>query len=282
MFIPEDRYVKVGTVNTRYWVEGTGPTLVLVHGMGGSAAGWLPCMAELAAHYQVYAMDLVGHGFTDKPDPGLRVFPNLVEFVVDFMEVMKISRAHVMGHSMGGMVALRLAIEYPQRVDKLIAADAAGLGREAALTFRMASIPGLGELLMSRDYTPDVWKFGEKVRAGSQNPEFITDELIAALHHYEQTPTLYKSTLKMVRTGANWMGQKKSFYEPIVAGLPKIKSPTLVIWGRQDALLPLKQGEMAARLIPNAKLSVIENCGHVPMFDQRDEFTRLVLDFLNE
>jgi len=282
MFIPIEHFVKIGSINTCYWAEGEGTPVVLVHGMGGSAAGWLPSIEALAAEHRVYAPDLIGHGRTDKPASVVSGFPDLIRFVHDFMTELKIERAHIVGHSMGGVIALHLAIDFPTCVDKLVLVDASGLGKEVSFLFRMLSIPFVGEYLASRAYTPDVKKYGSDVRAGSKNPANITDELVETLYRIEQTPTQYKTTLSILRMGVNWMGQKKSFYGPNLQQLPSITHPTLVIWGLQDDVLPPKHGELAVKKIKNGQLKMIDQCGHVPMFDQPEVFNKSVLDFLRD
>ena len=285
MSIPDDHYVKVGSINTRYWTGGEGSPVVLVHGMGGSAAGWLPSFSAFCSEHQVFALDIVGHGRTDKPDPARYNYrlTDLKNFISDFMNILKINQAHIVGHSMGGAVSLMLAINDSSRVQKLVLSDAGGLGKELHPFMRVMSIPVLGEILASRLlYTSDVKKYGEQLRSSARNATYITDELIENLHAVEQFPTKYKMFLKVLRDGVNWTGQKKNFYEPILERLPTVTNQTLLIWGRQDDLIPLAHAEIAAKRLPNARLEVIENSGHVPMFDQPETFNRLVLEFLRD
>jgi 4,5:9,10-diseco-3-hydroxy-5,9,17-trioxoandrosta-1(10),2-diene-4-oate hydrolase len=131
-------------------------------------------------------------------------------------------------------------------------------------------------------YTPDVKNYGKSVKSDCVNKTYITDELIEALYNLEQNPSQYKTTLKVLRKYMNWMGQKSSVYGPILHRLSSITSPTLVIWGRQDDTLPLKQGELAVKSLPNAHLETIDNCGHIPMFDQPEIFNKLLLEFLRD
>jgi len=282
MLVPTEHYIKIGSINTRYWADGEGSPVVLVHGLGGSATGWLTSFGALSSQHRVYALDLVGHGRTDRSDSTRYELADLTEFVCQFMAELEIERAHIVGHSMGGAIAMRLAIDHPPRTQKLVLVDTPGLGKEIAFFMRVMSIPVIGELLASQAYTPDVKKFGENLRSSAKNAAYITDELVENLYMVEQAPTQYKTTLKIVRTGANWMGQKSSFYKSIIEQLPAITNPTLMIWGRQDDVVPLKHGELAVKRLPNARLEVIERCGHVPMFDQPEVFNGLVLEFLRD
>ena len=110
MYIPRERYTKIGILKTCYLAEGEGSPVILVHGLGGSAAGWLPSFGALAARHRVYALDLIGHGRTDPPESGSLHALDLAAFVCDFMTECKVDRAHLVGHSMGGVIALQIAI----------------------------------------------------------------------------------------------------------------------------------------------------------------------------
>src|SRR5262245_54550939 len=125
MYVPVDRYVVVGSVNACYWSEGEGTPVVLLHGLGGSAAGWLPSFEALATQHRVYAPDLLGHGYTAGPEDASYNHTELVEFVLHFMTALKIDCAHIIGHSLGGLIALRLAMENQTLVNKMVLLDSA-------------------------------------------------------------------------------------------------------------------------------------------------------------
>ena len=282
MFIPADKYIKIDSINTCYWAEGEGSPVVLLHGMGGSAAGWLPSLGAFESQHRIYAPDLIGHGRTAKLDSDSGGFSDLVKFVHDFMTELKIDRAHIVGHSMGGAIALRFAMDHPERIGKMVLASSGGLGREITPLFRIMSIPVIGEILAALNATSDVKKFGDNVRKGSKNPAKITDELIEILFRIEQKPGQYKTTLKFLREGVNFLGQRPGYIGPILQGLPSLDLPILLIWGRQDDLVPFAHGEFAVKKLPTARLEVLDACGHVPMFDQPEIFNRLVLEFLKD
>lgn len=282
MFIPQDRFIKIGAIKVRYMAEGEGSPVILIHGMGGSAAGWLLNIGAFATQHRVYAMDLVGHGLTDPADDALPDPAFMSKFVNDLMAELNIDRAHVVGHSLGGGISLRLAIDYPQRVDKLVLVASLGLGKELSLLFRIVSLPLIGEILAARDYRMDIQEYAAATRKGACNTAYITDELIAELYRVERKPEHVKPLLKTVRQWADWTGIKISVYGPILQHLPSIRNPALVIWGRQDSIFPLAHGELAVRTMPAARLEVIDQCDHVPLFEQPEIFNRLVLDFLKD
>ena len=282
MYILQERYIKINSINTRFYSEGEGSSVILIHGLGGSACGWLPSIAAVAAQHHVYALDLIGHGRTGQPDSGSLTVADMIRFIKSFMAEFKIDRAHVIGHSMGGAISLMLAIDSPERVNKLVLVDSGGLGKEIALTYRIMSLPFVGELLASHLSRVNLKKFANDLRASVQNAAYITDELIENLYRVEVNPEHAKMLLKASRVGVNWTGQKKSIYGPMLRQLAYIQNPTLVIWGRQDILVPLSHGELAAKTMPDARLVVIDQCNHVPMFEQPDLFNGLLLNFLKD
>jgi 4,5:9,10-diseco-3-hydroxy-5,9,17-trioxoandrosta-1(10),2-diene-4-oate hydrolase len=228
-------------------------------------------------------MDLLGHGRSDQPDPGCS--PDcafLASFVNDFMAALNIEHADIVGHSMGATIALLLAIDFPERVHKLVLADGMALGREASTFLRFISLPLVGEFIFAQLYRQDIKKYGADMRSSAQNASFISDELVENLYTVERTPENGRMFLKTFRLAFDWRGQKAGLVERIQQKLPDVHNPTLLVWGRQDATNPLAHGENAARSLPNAKLVVIEKCGHIPMFEQPEIFNQLVLEFLGK
>ncbi len=127
---PQDRYVQVGQINTRYWTEGDkGTTVILLHGIGSSVETWTYNISVLAQHHRVYAVDLVGAGRSDKP-PATYSLTYLAQFVLGFMDAMSIECASLVGNSLGGGVALQFALNFPQKVEKLVLVNSLGLGKE--------------------------------------------------------------------------------------------------------------------------------------------------------
>jgi pimeloyl-ACP methyl ester carboxylesterase len=280
MYVPQERYIKIDSINTRFWAEGEGSPVILLHGWSGSATGWLPSFAAISAQHRVYAIDLIGHGRTGQPDSDSLNAADMAKFVKDFMAENIIERAHIVGHSMGGAISLQIAIDFPERVNKLVLVDSVGLGKEIAMPPRIVSLPLVGEWLLALDYKSDIKKYAATVRKSAQNATYITNELIENLYKVDRNPEHVKMLLKVLRLWFNWTGQKKSVYGPILQQLPSIRNPTLIIWGRQDTTIPLSHGELAARSLPNARLEVIDQCGHIPIFEQPEIFNRLVLEFL--
>ena len=139
----EHRFVTVNGIRTHYVAAGEGEPLLLLHGLGASLMAWALNIEPLSRKFSVYAIDIPGHGDSEKPDMDY-LLPTAVDFVRDFMRALGIERASIAGNSMGGMIALKTAIDFPELVDRLVLVDAAGLGREVAWFIRAMSLPLVG------------------------------------------------------------------------------------------------------------------------------------------
>jgi pimeloyl-ACP methyl ester carboxylesterase len=274
--LPQDRYVKVGNINTRYWTAGDkGSAVVLVHGLGSSIEDWVHNVGALAQRHRVYALDLLGFGRSDKT-PLTRDLNDLVRFINDFMGTLGIDRAALIGNSMGGGLVLAFALEYPEKVDKLVLVDNGGMGRNVILDFKLCSLPFVGELLTrpSLKTTALLWK---KMVYDSN---LVTPEVVELSYRLATEPGTKKALLAALRAGINLFGQRDKLTRQILARLNTIKAPTLVIWGNQDRIIPVAHARVAVDNIPGARLELFDRCGHMPMFEYPDKFNRLVLDFL--
>lgn len=279
MNAPEDRYIQVGRINTRYWAEGDlGSPIVLIHGIGGYVENWLPTFNVLSEQHRVYAFDLPGQGRTDKPlDVSYRL-ADLARFARDYMTALKIERAHVAGHSLGGAIATRLALMFPAAVDELVLVASAGLGKEVNVFLRLCGAPIIGEIL-TRPSRSGSASFAKML---VHDPAVMTDELIELDYQMTLLPGAQQAFLRILRANGNpLVGQGESMWGPNVRGLAAITNPVLVVWGRQDRILPVAHAEVAARGLPNVRVQVLENCGHMPMLEHTQAFNDLLLEFLS-
>jgi 4,5:9,10-diseco-3-hydroxy-5,9,17-trioxoandrosta-1(10),2-diene-4-oate hydrolase len=275
--LPQDKYVKVGKVNARYWQAGNkGSAVVLVHGLGGFVENWMHNVDALAKQHRVYAMDLVGFGRTDKPP--VNDMYTLVQFISDFMDTLKIDKTTLVGNSLGGGLVLQFALQFPQKVEKLVLVDNAGMGRDVIVDFRVCSLPWLGELLIkpSLKGTEKLWK----QIVHDQN--LVTPELVKMCYGLGSLPGATKTLLSVLRSGINFGGQRGKLTKTLIKDLGTIKAPTLVIWGRDDKIIPAAHAQVAVSKIAGAKLHIFDHCGHMPMFEYPDKFNKMVLDFLAE
>jgi pimeloyl-ACP methyl ester carboxylesterase len=273
---PQDQYIKVGQINTRFWTAGDEGTIVmLIHGIGDSVETWILNIIALAQHHRVYAIDLVGFGRSDKPKVPYSLSYG-AQFVSDFMEAQHIDKASLVGNSMGGGVALQFAIQFPDKVEKLVLADSAGLGKELAPFFRLFTLPLIGECLTRPSRKGTAWLLKELV----YDPAMITDELVETCYQLAVLPRAQKSFLSALRAGVNLCGMRTKVVRSIVDNLATITAPTLIIWGRQDRVFPLTHAYVAQGRIPDAELHIFDPCGHAPHFELPEEFNALVLEFL--
>lgn len=278
---PEARYVTVESggysIRTRYWHMGeSGPTVILIHGLGVYIENWETTIPALAAHYRVYAMDLVGFGLTDKPKNAPYTPPFMARFVLDFMTALGLERAHVVGHSMGGGLALQFITDYPEKVDKLVLVNSAGLSDDIGLPFRILSIPVVGSLL-SR---PSRKGSAQAMKMLVHDHSIVTDSIIDWDYEMSRGPGAHRAAMKVIRAAVSPFGVRSSVFEPVSAKMGDIAAPTLVIWGEKDRVLPVTDAEIARQKIPNCRVEIFPDCGHVPQWEHPDQFNRLLMEFL--
>lgn len=274
---PQDRYIQVGEINTRYWALGEqGSSVLLLHGIGASMEDWLLNVHALAERHRVYAVDIVGFGRSDKPSAPYS-FSYMAQFVKDFVKTLGIDRAHLIGHSMGGGIALEFVMRFPERVQKLVLVASARMGRNLYLPFRVCTLPRIGERLTRPSRKGTAQLIGDAV----YDPALVTDEWVELGYEMSALPGAQEVILSALRTSCNLRGMRRDVTAPIVANLSSISAPTLIIWGKQDQLLPVSQAYVAEEGIPNSRLHLLDRCGHIPQRECAEAFNDLVTEFLD-
>lgn len=274
---PEDRWIDVGGIRTRYWQVGeSGPWLLLLHGLGGYAENWLCNVGPLSRRHRVLALDMVGFGRTGKP-PIRYTLPRMAWFAHDFLRRLGVGRASVVGLSMGGGVSLQFAIQFPERLDRLVLVDSAGLGVGGGFGLRLMSVPLLGELIATRGQA----SLGIAMRRSVYDPRLVTPPMIDLNHRMNNQPGSRAALLSALRGVATPFGLRAAVHHDIARHLPRMQQPTLIVWGRNDPIVPVAHAVAAARAMPRARLEVFERCGHLPPFEHADAFNRLVEEFLD-
>lgn len=265
------------SIRTRYWHKGeAGPPVILIHGLGVYIENWETTIPALAQAYRVYAMDLVGFGLTDKPKNAPYTPAFMARFILDFMTTMGLDRAHIVGHSMGGGLALQFVTDYPEKVAKLVLVNSAGLSNDIGLPFRILSVPLIGSLL-SR---PSRKGSEQAMKMLVYDHSIVTDSVIDWDYEMSRGPGAHRAAMKVIRAAVSPFGVRRDVFEPVATKLPELAAPTLVIWGDHDRVLPVADAEIARQKIPNCRVEIFQNCGHVPQWEHPDQFNALVLEFL--
>ena len=285
----ESKTVTIDGVNLHYFCGGSGPPLVLVHGLGSSAAvEFYYNLEPLAAHHRVFAIDLPGFGRSDKPvlEYTIDLF---VRAVSDLMATEGIERAAVMGVSMGGRVALGLALDSPEKVERLVLVDALGVGApRRVLAYSILLTRGLGELTLRgtaralRQMNPAVIRrfWGWYLKRPNRVASIWSDERIANHGTLLATPEYRAAYLSALRSIAGMRQLRNGVV--VEDRLAELRMPTLLIWGGQDHIFPASHARAAKDRIPNGRLEIFDDSGHTPQMEEPDRFNRVVFDFLQE
>jgi 4,5:9,10-diseco-3-hydroxy-5,9,17-trioxoandrosta-1(10),2-diene-4-oate hydrolase len=274
----QDRYIKVDNVKIRYWQLGDkGSAVVLIHGLGASADIWKSNVEALAKNHRVFVPDLPGFGLSEKPDVTYNA-EYLTSFIHGFLSVLHLEKVSLVGMSLGGGLSLWYTLQHPEQVERLILVDSAGLGKEFSWFLRLLSVPGLGELLL---LYPN--RFGTRIflKHCIYNNPCLTDELADLYTNYMSMPGAGRAFLRTIRSAAGVMGTDMKRADQLMSNLEKIQIPVLIVWGREDRILPYRQGEFAKKHMPNAALHIFEHCGHIANMEKAVEFNKLAVDFLS-
>ncbi len=273
----QDQFLQVGSVRTCYWSAGTaGPPVLLLHPMGACKEHWQGTIPGLARSHRVYAVDLPGFGLTDKP-PVSYSLPYFTQFICDLLSRLNLDHVDLIGASLGGAIAVSVAIQHPDRVNKLVLADIPGLGKAVHPMLRLGTIPILGDFLTrpSRQNSRMVEK------SCIYNPQMIDEQRIELGYQRSILPGAQAALASTSRALMNVRGVRDSVIRPIVDGLATITAPTLIIWGENDPVVPVALAQVAKERIPHSELLIFPQCGHVPYIDCLDKFNTAVSEFLD-
>ncbi len=278
MQLPADRYAVVDGLRLRYWLEGErGPNLVLIHGIGGSVEVWRKQFEHLPRTHCLLALDLPGCGrsavpATYPPDT-LRLFAAAVRSV---MEQAGIERAVLVGSSLGGAVAVEFAARWPDMVTSLVLIGPAGTTPDVAWALRLMTLPGLGELLSH----PDRTRTAHAIRQCVADPTTVAEEDIDRAFALAILPGAQAAFLRLLRTYASVRGIDHRELHRLQAAMRTIQTPTLLIWGAQDCILPVSAAALAEAHLPNARLIVRPTSGHLVFIEEPAWFDQVVAEFV--
>ena len=274
----KEQSVEVDGLPIRYLSAGEGPPLVLLHGAGDNTLDWRWVMPALAVTHRVYAPDLPGS--PDSARSAADYSPDFFErFVAAFVDALNIGRAMFVGNSLGGFIALRLALSEPARVTALVLVDSAGLGRAVNPAFTSVNVPGLGEAAMPFWRTPigayqRAW--GRTALLFANSPGSVPREWLAEQCRLALSPGYLEAHLNVLRALVGPFGQR----EVMVDLLPALEIPTLVVWGERDRVFPQSQAREAVSRLREGSLALIPECGHMPHVECPDHLLPALGQFL--
>ena len=254
------------------------PVVLLVHGITSSGATWDPVMSALAEHAHVIAPDLLGHGGSDKPTADYSLGA-LASGLRDLLERLGHDRASVVGHSLGGGVAMQFAYQYYELCDRLVLVSSGGLGREVSLALRAATLPG-AEFVLPVIANRRVRDLGVRIgQLVARLPVKVQPSVVEAARGYASladnpSRSAFVHTLRsVVGPGGQRVSGRDRLY---LLG----DRPTLIVWGSRDTVIPVEHAYAAHEAVPGSRLEVFELSGHFPHQDEPERFASVLLDFL--
>jgi 2-hydroxy-6-oxonona-2,4-dienedioate hydrolase len=262
---PPSKQVEIFGQKIQYMEAGSGPTVILLHGLGGDKSNWAYTAPVLAKNFHVYVPDQIGFGESDKPLINYRI-GTLVDFLDGFCKKLGISKAIVVGNSLGGWAAAAFTLAHPEKVDRLVLVDSAGYslaktGVQAQCDLLQVLNPStvasekalMGTILANKALATDAFAEGAFAQHMRRGDGYTIDRFLDSLFRNED----------------------------VVDGkLGAIKAPTLVVWGREDGLIPLSAGQMMGTEIVGSQTVILDHCGHVPQIECAVPFNTALLKFL--
>jgi pimeloyl-ACP methyl ester carboxylesterase len=273
----EMKYVDLHGERVAYLDDGHGEVILLLHGIAGSSQTWRAVTRPLSRRFRVIAPDLLGHGDSTKPrsDYSLGALSVMVR---DLLDALGITRATIVGHSLGGGIAMQFMYQHPEYGQRLILIGSGGLGPDVGMTLRLASLPG-AELVLPVIAARRVATAGDRVlswlrKVGLESPR--GEELWRHYSSLSDGPTR-QAFLRTLRAVVDHRGQAVSALSRFNA---RTDFPVMAIWGERDAMIPVEHAYAAQEMRPDVRLEVLANTGHFPHAERPAEVAELIEDFI--
>jgi pimeloyl-ACP methyl ester carboxylesterase len=272
------RYYQGKRFRTRVLEAGTGEPLILLHGIGGHAETYVRNVVPLGQDFRAMAMDFLWHGFSEKPQFTGETIPMFVQQILDLMDAAGVQSAHIEGESMGGWVAVWLALKHPERVRGLVLNTIAGLNTRKPGE-KPEQAPGLAERSMAAIQNPTRETIRSRMEWLVAEPSRMPSEMVEVRYRIYNDPETNRGLEQVFRTHlVDTEIHEKYDFTP--SDLAQIKAPTLVLWTEHNPGAGPDVGQFIANTIPGARFAVMGDCGHWPQFENQAEHDRLVSEFL--
>lgn len=262
-----------------YLVGGEGSVLLLIHGMAGTCENWRDVIEPLARYHTVIAPDLPGHGLS-AGGSGDYSLGNLAAGLRDLLLVLGHDRATIVGHSLGGGIAMQFSYQFPEMVERLVLVSSGGLGLEVSPVLRAAALPGANLFIAATATTGQ--KIGGAIGRGlskvGMKPAADVAEVARGYGSLAE-PVRRKAFLATLRSVVGTEGQRVSAADRFYLAE---EVPVLIVWGARDPIIPVSHGEDAHRALPGSRLEVFDGVGHLPQVEQPSRFITVLEGFLAE
>jgi pimeloyl-ACP methyl ester carboxylesterase len=261
-----------------YRVAGSGPPVVLIHGMVNSSRHWEEVALRLADRHTVIAPDLIGHGDSAAVRGDYSIGAHAAS-IRDLLAVIGIDRATIVGHSLGGGVAMQFFYQFPQRTERLVLVSSGGLGHEVSPLLRSAALPGMNGmigLIAHRRILDALWQLGKRLRARGNSKGIYVQAVVRALRPLEQ-PGARAAFLHTLRSVIDVHGQRVSAVDRLyLLG----SMPTLVVWGERDNTIPLEHGRAVHEAVPHSHFETLPRAAHFPHLEDPEGLARVLAEFI--
>jgi pimeloyl-ACP methyl ester carboxylesterase len=273
------RYRRIHGYRRAFRIAGSGPPLLLLHGVCDTSETWHDVIPLLADRYTVIAPDLLGHGLSDKPRADYAISAYACG-VRDLLAVLDIDAVTVVGHSLGGGIAMQFAYQFPERCERLVVVSTGGVGREVHPLLRVAASPASEALLPVATASPLRWAVRHSAGVIRWLPKVsVGNDTGYVIDRYNGlgTAEARSAFLRTLRAGVDVRGQVVTMLDRcyLAAGLP-----TLIVWGTNDAVIPVRHAYRARAAMPGSRLELFGGAGHFPHHDYPVKFADVLNDFI--
>ena len=263
-----------------YVDSGTGPAVLFIHGILGSQRQWAHLVDEVDEDHRVVVPDLFGHGDSAKPTGDYSLSSHAAT-LRDLLDHLGIERVTLVGHSLGGGIAMQFYYLFPERVDRLVLVSSGGLGREVNLVLRSATLPGAQQVLSVIASAPVLQRV-DALGRGAQRVGWRPGADIGAIRRGFTSlgdSESRRAFLATTRAVIDFGGQSISAYDHLGS---VSAPPTLIVWGSKDRMIPAWHALSAQRALPGCRVELFEGAGHFPHLDDPDRFARVLREFMAE